>query len=142
MASIPTTSARLEAALSAKAVADAAVVEKSAEHGCAANCRALLQAQVDAAAAEVAGARQELAAKHAAAENELVEARTALAEAKEPPSATPLADRLGLPAWILDLLTAGLGSMAANGLGCGLIAFAAHGRRDANPAVNEAAVRV
>ena len=69
-----------------------------------------------------------------------MEARTALAEAKELPSATPLADRLGLPAWILDLLTAGLGSMAANGLGCGLIAFAAHGQREAN-VVNEAAVR-
>ena len=80
--------------------------------------------------------------RRATAESELTAARAALAEAKEPPSATPLADRLGLPAWVLDLLTAGLGSMAANGLGCGLIAFAAHGRRDVNPAVNEAAVRL
>jgi hypothetical protein len=46
-----------------------------------------------------------------------------------PASATPLADRLGLPAWLLDLLTAALGSVAANGSAVGLIAFAAHHRQ-------------
>lgn len=129
VASAPTTSAHLEAALAAKSAADAAVVQKSAEHGCATNCRALLQAQVDAAAVEVRGAREEIEAQKAVAESELREARSALAEAKVPASANPLADRLGVSAWIIDLLIAALGSMAANGLGCGLIAFAAHGRQ-------------
>ena len=44
---------RLERALAAKAAADRAVVEKSAERGCASNCRALLQGQVDAAQRDV-----------------------------------------------------------------------------------------
>ena len=103
---------RVTSAEEGKATADAAVVEKSAERSCAVNCRALLQAQVDNA------------------QQELYEARAALAAIQPPASATPLADRLGWPAWVLDLVVAGLGSMAANGLGVGLIAFAAHGRRE------------
>lgn len=58
-----------------------------------------------------------------------------------PISATPLADRLGLPAWVLDLLTAGLGSIAANGLACGLIAFSAHDERAPREKGKPAAVR-
>ena len=42
-------------------------------------------------------------------------------------SATPFADRLGLPAWTLDVATAVFGSLGANGLAAGLIAFAGHG---------------
>jgi hypothetical protein len=76
-ASAPTTSARLEAALAAKAAADAAVLQKSAERGCAVNCSALLQAQVDAALVEVSNARQELVARRAAAAAELQQARAA-----------------------------------------------------------------
>lgn len=100
---------RVASAEDGKAAADTAVIEKLAERGCAANCRQLLQAQVDSA------------------QRELYEARAALAAIQAPGSATPLADRLGWPAWVLDLVVAGLGSMAANGLGVGLIAFAAHG---------------
>jgi hypothetical protein len=40
-----------------------------------------------------------------------------------------------VPAWVIDLITAALGSLAANGLGCGLIAFSAHGRREDPPVV-------
>ncbi len=43
-----------------------------------------------------------------------------------PASATPLADRLGLPAWALDLIMAGLLSVGANGLAGTLIAYGAH----------------
>src|SRR5262245_47894597 len=56
----PTTSARLQKADATKAAADAAVVDKASEKGCLANCRQLLQAQVDAAALEVENARAEL----------------------------------------------------------------------------------
>jgi hypothetical protein len=126
---LPATSPRLEAAIAAKAAADTAVVEKSAERHCLANCRALLQAQVDAAERAVGEARAEIAARRELAGDELQNSRAALAAIVPMPSATPLADRLGIPAWLLDLIAAALGSMAANGLGCGLIAYAGHGRR-------------
>lgn len=128
LATAPTTSPRLEAALAAKAAADRAVVEKAAEKGCAANCRALLEQQVAAAGTELAAARAEIEKARTMAEAELVAARTALAALPAPASASPLADRLGVPAWALDLLTAALGSIAANGLGGLLLAFAGHGQ--------------
>ena len=53
----------------------------------------------------------------------------ALDAIKPPPSATPLADRLGLPPWLLDLFQSALGSIAANGLAFLLIAFGAHRAR-------------
>jgi hypothetical protein len=119
------TSARLSSALSAKAAADRAVVDKSAERGCAVNCRTLLQAQADATAAEVTAARTELAEAARKAESTLLAAEAALAGIKPPPSATPLADRLGFAPWLLDLLHSALGSIAANGLAFLLIAFGA-----------------
>ena len=118
---------RLKAAIATKAAADAAAVSKSAERGCASNCRALLQAQVDAAAAELDRARQDLERIKAAALAELTTARAALAAIPAPPSASPLADRLGLEGWQIDLAAAALASLAANGLGAFLLAFAAHG---------------
>jgi hypothetical protein len=129
----PTTSPRLEAALQQKGTADHAAIEKSAERGCRENCRALLQAQVDAADREVAAARAELVAMAIGTNGELSAARAALADLKAPASATPLADRVGVPPWVIDLIVAALGSIAANGLGCGLISFAGHRRRRAEP---------
>jgi hypothetical protein len=120
---------RLLKALAAKATADAAVVAKSAEKGCATNCRQLLQGQVDAAAAEVVAARSELEAKRVTADTRLKQARTDLELLPLPPSATPLADRLGVKGWTLDLFQAWLASLAANGLAGFLLAFAAHGWR-------------
>jgi hypothetical protein len=133
---------RLERALDAKAAADLAVVDKSAERGCASNCRALLQAQVDAAQreVEVAGLDQDAARERARRAAEA--ARAELAAIGLPPSSSPLAARLGLPPWALDLSAAGLASLAINGLGAALLAFGAHGRvRDAER-VTTAAVSV
>ena len=62
LAALPETSARFQAAMLGKAAADAAVVTKSAERGCAANCRLLLQAQADQNRQEVEAARLEMAA--------------------------------------------------------------------------------
>jgi hypothetical protein len=129
LAGLSATSPRLEAAKAAKAIADTAAVQKSAERGCAENCRKLLQAQVDAAAAEVEHARAELSRVRTGAEQELAAARAALGALTAPASATPLADRVGVAAWIIDLVTAALGSLAANGLGCGLLAYGAHHSR-------------
>jgi hypothetical protein len=88
-----------------------------------------LQAQVDAAATEIEQARTELGKGRIAAEGELTAARSALAPLNAPPSPTPLADRLGMPAWLLDLVHSALGSLAANGLACGLLVFGAHQHR-------------
>jgi hypothetical protein len=124
----PTTSDSLQQAQATKAVADAAVIQNSAARGCRENCRQLLQAQVDEAVREVAAAQAALVAQRDRAEGELTAARTALANTKPPQSPTPLADRLGIAAWIIDLLTSALGSVAANGLAAGLLIFGAHHR--------------
>jgi hypothetical protein len=124
----PSTSPRLQAALARQEAVGKTVGDKSAERGCVENCRMLLQAQVTEASAEVAAARAEIAGMRRGVEVDLAEAQTALAGLQVPPSATPLADRLGLPAWLVDLIYSALGSMAANGLACGLIAFAAYHR--------------
>lgn len=118
---LPATSPRLEAALATKSLADQAVIGKSAERGCRENCRARLQAQVDSAAAEIEQARAELGKSRTTAKSELTASRTALAALTAPPSPTPLAERLGVAAWLLDLVHSGLGSLAANGLACGLL---------------------
>ena len=122
----PTTSRQLEKAEAAKAAADKAVVEKSAEPGCRANCRQLLQAQVDAAAGDVEKARTALEAGSSTKEMALRDAEAALTVMTPPELPTPLADRSGIPAWIIDLTVAALGSIAANGLACCLMIFGAH----------------
>ncbi len=131
---------RLERALAAKAAADRAVVDKSAERGCASHCRALLQAQVDAAQRDVDAALAEQQAARERAGRVLEAARAVLAAIRLPPNSSPLAARLGLPAWVLDLAVSGLASLAINGLGAALLAFGAHGRgRDPEPSALAAA---
>lgn len=131
-------SPRLERAITAKATADRAAIEKSAERSCASNCRALLQAQVDAAQREVDAALAARSEATAHAARVLEAARLELAALRPPPSASPLAARLGLPAWILDLIAAGLASLAINGLGAALLAFGAHGGARREPTKSRA----
>jgi len=121
------TSERLQRAEAARAAADAAALTKAAERGCAANCRALLEQQVSAAAAEVDAARADSTGKRNAATYAVARARDALKAAPAPASSTPLADRLGLQGWQLDLVVAALGSLAVNGLAATLLVFAGHG---------------
>jgi hypothetical protein len=126
LGNLPPESPRLKRALEAKAQSDLAVVQKSAERGCAENCRKLLQAQADAAAQEVEDARAEMTRERTSAETDLNDSRATLDSIKPPTSATPLADRIGWPSWVVDLVHSALGSIAANGLGCALLAFGAH----------------
>ena len=128
---VPATPPRLKQAIEAKGRAETLVAEKAAERGCAVNCRQLLQAAVDDAQREVTAAREAAEVMRQRAEATLATARADLAAMNPPASASPLADRLGVPAWALDLLTAALGSIAANGLGCCLLAFGAHGTHKA-----------
>jgi len=132
---------RVTAALAAKAAADAAVVAKSAERHCLKNCRELLQQQADQANRDIEAARADRQREHNAAKAELTAAREALATMKAPASPNPLADRLGVPAWTLDLAAAGLASLAANGLGAFLLAFATHRHHTYQPIVISASAR-
>jgi hypothetical protein len=122
------TTPRLVGAQKAKTAADAAVVEKASERGCVSNCRQLLQKAVDDAAAEVAAARVEIENARIKAESVVKQARIDFNALPMPRSATPLADRLGVEGWQVDLVAAALASLAANGLAAFLLAFAAHGR--------------
>jgi hypothetical protein len=129
---LPETSARFREAMLSKAAADAAVVTKSAERGCAANCRLLLQAQADQNQQEVEAARRDMAEHRTRLEQAVTDARADLTVFKAPPSASPLADRIGWPAWVLDLVMAALGSIALNGLACALMAFGSHRKVEAS----------
>jgi hypothetical protein len=128
----PTSTPRLDRALIDKAATDAAVVAKSAERGCVENCRRLLQAQADAAEQEVTRAREDMDRQKRDAQTRVTNAKAAMDALKPAASATPLADRLGWPAWLLDLLQSALGSIAANGLACFLMVFGAHRPRKHN----------
>jgi hypothetical protein len=130
----PTSTPRLDRALIDKAATDAAVVAKSAERGCVENCRRLLQAQADAAEQEVTRAREDMDRQKRDAQTRVANAKAAMDALKPPASATPLADRLGWPAWLLDLLQSALGSIAANGLACFLMVFGAHRPKQAERA--------
>jgi hypothetical protein len=128
LAALPETSARFREATQGKMAADAAVVTKSAERGCAANCRLLLQAQADQNQQEVEAARRDMAEARVRLEQAIADAKGELAAFKAPPSPSPLADRIGWQAWVLDLVMAGLGSLSANGLACLMMVFGSHRR--------------
>ena len=124
---------RLARALTAKATADRAVVDSAAKRGCASNCRKLLEQQVETAEREVSYARAEISLARNDAEQEVSEARKALAALPASVSHSPLADRLGVAGWQVDITAASLASLAANGLAALLICFAAHGEHTSTP---------
>ena len=124
-----TTSARIEQAIRNKAEADRNAQAKAAEKSCAANCKDILLQQASSAGTELSNARTELAEQRTAAVVAVNEARAALDGLPAPRSATPLADRLNLPAWSIDIFKAAMGSIAINGLAACLLAFGAHGQR-------------
>jgi hypothetical protein len=83
--------------------------ELVATKSCADACRTLLQAQDAALATDVAAARK------------------SVSEATVTRSANPLAARLGVQPWVLDLVSALIASVAVNGLAFALICFSSHG---------------
>lgn len=102
--------ARLRKADATMAAADAAILNEASKVGCKVECRRLLEGAVESARKNRDAARAALAAVPASK------------------SSSPLADRLGVDAWLLDLVAAALASVAANGLGASLLAFGSHGR--------------
>lgn len=129
LASIEDTSPRLERALAAKAAADAAVIERAAQRGCASNCRDLLAQQVSLAQAEIDAARSAIAARRRAAEAELDAARAAVAALSARPvaSGSALAAATGLSAAADDVVAALLFSVPINLACVGLLMFVGHG---------------
>lgn len=126
--SFPSSSPQLEAAMKARQAASEAITQNSAKGGCRENCRLMLQATAASADADVARAKDALDASRRNAEQQLKEAQEAMRLAPLPMSTNPLAERLGAPAWLLDLMNSALGSIALNGLACCLLASGAHGR--------------
>lgn len=116
-------SPRLDLAKQTKASADAAYETELRTGG---RCKTICNGLKD----DAAKAQAEVIAALADAEQDrrrAVDAAKAEVEANPlPASATPLADRIGIPSWALDLIMAGLLSVGANGLAGTLIAFGAH----------------
>lgn len=98
---------KAEAAL---ATANKAAVTEAAKKGCQEHCRKLLEAQVEIAKQDLARARHLYGANP-----------------KPTQSASALADRVGVPAWVVDVVLAVLLAIGANGLAATLIAYGAHG---------------
>jgi hypothetical protein len=112
----------VERAEAAKAKSESEGLATSAGKSCKEVCKgAILEAARNAEAAVVAARAQ--------MQTEIDAAGAALERSPLPGSASPLADRLGLQPWILDLAFAGLRSFACTVLAGALLAFAAHGRR-------------
>lgn len=130
-------SARVVAAKGAVDSANQAIREQAALAGCRLHCRELLQAAADNARREydaaTAAAADDLKQRMATAHQEHENAKSALETTPAPQSASPLADRLGIAPWALDLISAGLLALGLNGLGAALVAFGIH-----HTSINEA----
>lgn len=128
-----TSTPRLEAALKAQEDVRADARKKIAEASCVKLCAALLEKQQADAALEVEKARAEAQATVQAA-------NAALAAIPAVAAVSPLAARINVPDWVLDLIRAGLFSVSANGLGAFLLAFSSHsGRRESVASVSVSA---
>lgn len=126
----PVTSARLSIALAAQNKAQADYKKELREGG---RCKTIcigLKTDAEAASKEVTAALAEAEAMKLAA---IKTAKADLAAHPLPASGTASSDETGIPVWVLDLISAALLSVGANGLAGTLIAFGAHSgaRRDA-----------
>lgn len=101
---------RFDRAEQAVTAADTAIAASASERGCKSECAKLLTAQKAAALAERDAARQARDGK-----------RQELQTIPPPKSEAPLADRLGVDAWAIDLLAGGLLAACVNGLAALLI---------------------
>lgn len=131
------TSARLTLALAAKGEADKAYEKELREGG---RCKTIclgLEAKAEASQTEVKSALAEAEAMKATA---ISAAKADLAAHPLPASGTASSDETGVPVWVIDLVSAMLLSLGANGLAAGLIAFGAHstGKDSSRVAANDA----
>jgi len=120
-------SPRVKQARADKKAADDAVT-KEASDGCKSECRRK-QDLADKAQQELVSA---LAEAEQIYQGQIESAQAEVDASPLPASATPLADRLNIPAWSLDLIMAALLSVGANGLAGTLIAYGSHGKEEPN----------
>lgn len=99
---------------------------KIATASCVKLCKQELAEQREAAQKEVEAARAELYAMRKASSDKVEAAQVALAAIPVAAAVSPLAARINVPDWVLDLIRATLFSVSTNGLGAFLLAFAAH----------------
>ncbi len=126
---IGSSSPRLQLALTAKAEADQAAVDKSAQRGCASNCRQLLQQQVDSAQAEVIAARAEISERRRRVEDEVAAARAAIAALPAPAtSGMAVASTFGYSGASVDIASSLLFALPINVGSIALLMFVGHGR--------------
>lgn len=119
-------SARLTLALAAQVKAKADYRKELREGGrCKTICEGL-KADAGKADKEVTEALAEAEGMKATA---ISAAKTDLAAHPLPASGTASSDETGVPVWVIDLVSAMLLSLGANGLAAGLIAFGAHSTR-------------
>ena len=117
------TSARLTLALTAQVKAKTDYQKELREGGrCKTICEGL-KADASKADKEVTEALAEAEAMKATA---ISAAKADLASHPLPASGTTSSDETGVPVWVIDLVSAMLLSLGANGLAAGLIAFGAH----------------
>lgn len=121
-----TTTERLQAAIRTKAATEHAAITASTAKDCGRICKDRLEKSTAAAAADVESAQADLADRQRKARADLELARAALAAMPVAASDSPLADRLQIPAWWIDLAAAVFASLGGNGLGAALLAFACH----------------
>jgi len=129
-------SPRLETANAEKTKADAAYDKELREGG---RCKTIclgLKDKAEAAQREVVAALSEAEHMHQA---DIDAAKADVKANPTPASATPLSDRTGIPAWLLDLGVAGLLSFAANALAAVLIGFGARNSTNENSSNDDAA---
>lgn len=126
-----TTSYRLEKALEVQARVSKSAMDTAAGQFCGRHCTADLEKGRVSAQKEVDAARAALEADRAGLKSSVDADRAALAAIPAVAALSPLAARLAVADWKLDLLRAGLLTLSANGLGAFLLVFAAHsGRRE------------
>lgn len=139
---VPETSDRLQAALANQRKIAADVSAKADKRNCARNCRALLETATENASAEVVAAREELVAQATAAIERRERLESELAALPAPVMHSPLAERLGAPPWLWDVIIGALGSLALNGSACLLLAYAARGTHSRLPLQVESAAPI
>lgn len=125
------TSHRLQQAEQVLARIEQASIEASTKKTCVRLCKQRLDDSVASARRDVDAARGDLQAERAGLVVKLEADKAALAALPVPGTQGILAATLGIEGWMIDLLAAALISIAANGLGALLVAFAAHPGRTA-----------
>jgi len=130
----PETTQRLNVAQKSLETINAREAEKTALRGCRKLCVASFREQRVVTLAEIAAARKELETLRHAATSRKAALQHEINALPVATSASPLADRLGVATFWLDLLQAALASISLNGLACMLISLGAHTKTQRSPA--------